>query len=266
MENSCLKKYKPSSKKWILASRCAGLRRNSALIPANAGLFHYSGNNPVRYIDPDGRFPTVCDFWNFARKNSSGDTKLLATGMVYASSSEHSPVKMPSFPNLKEIHYARNNKQKNEMAKYPTRKLASSNNYKQLGIENGADSAEMMDNYHEMGYSTKNSPSPKNNDKLVKMDPSGNGKGSFELVYDGNGNLVTDPVNQGTYNYCDASKSKVGHFFMDMLPYYIWGNSPDDPTTMGERFFGDYQYSVTASKDEAAKARNEKSFRDAHIW
>jgi len=55
METSCRKKYKPSSKKWILASRCAGLRRNSALVPANAGLFHYAGNCPVRYIDPDGR-------------------------------------------------------------------------------------------------------------------------------------------------------------------------------------------------------------------
>ena len=27
-----------------------GFRRNSALVPANAGLFHYAGNNPVRYI------------------------------------------------------------------------------------------------------------------------------------------------------------------------------------------------------------------------
>jgi uncharacterized protein YlxW (UPF0749 family) len=67
MENSCRKKHKPSPKKWILASRCTGFRRNSALIPANAGLFHYAGNNPVRYIDPDGK--SDADFYSIQELN-----------------------------------------------------------------------------------------------------------------------------------------------------------------------------------------------------
>ncbi|MBR0124302.1 MAG: hypothetical protein IJM03_03055 [Treponema sp.] len=59
MENSCRKKYKQSSKNWVLASRHTGFRRNSALVPANAGLYHYALNCPVRYIDPTGKAGTM---------------------------------------------------------------------------------------------------------------------------------------------------------------------------------------------------------------
>ena len=54
MENSCKEKYRMSPKKWISASSYPEFRRHLRLIPANAGLFHYAGNCPVRYIDPDG--------------------------------------------------------------------------------------------------------------------------------------------------------------------------------------------------------------------
>ena len=62
--------------------------------------------------------------------------------------------------------------------------------------------------------------------------------GSDEYVYNGQGDLVTDPANRGTYNYFDPTMQPLRHFLGDMLPYYLWGNSPDDPTPWWNRLTG----------------------------
>jgi len=59
--------------------------------------------------------------------------------------------------------------------------------------------------------------------------------GHKEAVYDNSGKLVTDPVNMGSYNYSHPSDEPFGHFVNDMLPWIMWGNSKDDPTSISER-------------------------------
>lgn len=59
----------------------------------------------------------------------------------------------------------------------------------------------------------------KNNTKWVDR------SGHNEAVYDGNGYLVTDLLNGGTYNYYSPDDF-LGHTFYDIVPYLLWGNGP----------------------------------------
>ncbi|MCD4813027.1 hypothetical protein K8S19_04985 [bacterium] len=76
--------------------------------------------------------------------------------------------------------------------------------------------------YHTQGISNAN------NLKYSSLD------GEMEGVYK-DGKLVADSLNMGTYNFGSPKDNWFGHLVLDLVPYYLWGNSPDDPSTMKDR-------------------------------
>lgn len=65
-----------------------------------------------------------------------------------------------------------------------------------------------------------------------------------EAVFDVNNDIVTDDINQGSYNYYDYRKDPFRHFISDRLPWILYGNTPKDSSTRSQRiqaFIKDFQ-------------------------
>jgi RHS repeat-associated protein len=162
--------------------------------------------NEARYYDPmDGRFVSR-DPISFA----GGDVNLFA----YVGSDPVNRIDPSGLEFTNPVswwldkHYYRNNNNPNVNFAY----------VKDKWVKMDAD----LSVYHTQG------PGNENNKKFVSQD------GHQELVFDSSGQLVTDSVNQGTYNYGSPLNvpGKVAHLFADMVPYFVLGNTIDDEVTL----------------------------------
>jgi hypothetical protein len=55
--------------------------------------------------------------------------------------------------------------------------------------------------------------------------------GHFEIIYNRDGKKITqenDPKNMGTFNYADPVLDPEKHSVLDVMPYFIWGNTEED--------------------------------------
>ena len=130
--------------------------------------------------------------------------------------------------NMREAHYARNEKNTNlpktaEEAEAQGWKRCDASLYHQFDDRSKAEIAEDM----ARGF-------PNGNKKYL----SGDGR---EVVYTPDGQqIVTDPQNMGTYNYVevDSTDDILGHLALDVIPYWLWGNSANDSTPFVARVLG----------------------------
>ena len=169
-------------------------------------MFAYCNNSPINLYDPLGHWawPT----WEEVEEwlEEAVDTYVQTT--VEALNPLGTLV-------YKRLHYNRNS-----LNKAPTTEEDANNQGYTLLDENN-------DKFHQ------NNLSGGRNRKYISPD------GHHEVVFYHNGQLNNTPEDEGTYNVGSATggffERYIVHGILDVLPYLIWGNSPDDSTTIIDR-------------------------------
>ncbi|WP_253679439.1 RHS repeat domain-containing protein [Treponema sp. OMZ 788] len=174
----------------------------------NLHVYHYAGNNPVKYVDPDGESVVVVTavvVWGV-------NALLLTIGIIDAAG--------PS----KAEHLARNDNQaglapsdRETMDKLV--KLGLFSDWGNTGTHNLSGDDTVMNRLGGLVLGARGS----NKDY---RGATGTVFEGCQFVYDSNGKLVTDSLNQGTFDTASPSgvSGVIKHSVKDVSPWLKWGN------------------------------------------
>ena len=178
-------------------------------------LFAYCFNNPVNMSDPTGNWPrwitaTVAAVAAVATVVSAPAVVTVAATVAVVSTVAYV---------AQSHHYDKRKAKNTNLPKTPQEaddlNWKNSNPKSNINPNGGGPAADC----HQ--YTSPD----KSNVKFVSPD------GHREVIYNSTGNMVLDSRDIGTYN-CFPSGTffgSIGHFFFDMLPWYLFGNDDDDP-------------------------------------
>ncbi len=168
-------------------------------------MFAYCGNDPINHYDPTGEY-----------RDNFGDEAAALFG-------EWLGHLLFGFPSKKE-HYARNKMQEDVIKLDPKKIIESDEWERQPDNKNIYHRHKVGEQGDEAKYNVKYMTKDKRKEVIINFAKS-------------EPRIVTDPYNIGTYNF---GTSVDEHVVWDVLPYYIWGNSPVDSGIgfMWDRVFG----------------------------
>ena len=173
----------------------------------NFHLYHYAGNNPVKYIDPTGESEQdylVCEIY-------STTIGLLTAGI---------PGALVGYKAVKDL----------EKYNGPDRDAAN-----QAAIGNNPQNPKDNPNYVKLPDSEAAFHQLEDGSKVSKYvaDKVDKNGGKSEIVWNDTKNeLVADPKAKGTYNY---GNGKIEHAIKDVIPWILLGTGKDDPSNMVQR-------------------------------
>jgi hypothetical protein len=168
----------------------------------NLHVYHYAGNNPVKYTDPDGR--DLKSWLYFFGRSSKGKNPSTILNDMFPSSN----------PGMVAEFYSKADQSGNPFTFEESLKQGFSAVHPDEAV------------FHRQG---------EGNEYNIKMMH----KDGREAVYNKDGKLVMDPLNLGTQNEGDFSDGASGtrkHVTSDVLPYFLLGNTKSDKRGIGGFF------------------------------